>query len=248
MTDYLMFTLYSPLSSWGDIAVGEVRSSNTHPGRSAIFGLIAAALGIRRKESSAINNLHADYKLGVKVLSAGNLINDFHTIQAARSQRNVVFRTRADELNANPDSIGTLISSREYRSDALYVIAVWSQSESQSYKLLDIKQALESPVFVPYLGRKSCPLAWNLSADIISNKLTLRDAFEAYNVNPLLMNLGFFGTLNFEMCFWDDCIHHGFENEKVISTERYDAVIDSFRRQFGPRPENMAIIKTRKEQ
>ncbi|WP_295540003.1 CRISPR-associated protein Cas5, partial [Thiolapillus sp.] len=52
MDDYLVFQLYAPLASWGGQAVGQERPSDDHPGRSALLGLLAAALGIRREEEA----------------------------------------------------------------------------------------------------------------------------------------------------------------------------------------------------
>ena len=46
MTDYLVFQLYGPMASWGEPAVGEMRHTNTIPGRPSILGLLAAALGV----------------------------------------------------------------------------------------------------------------------------------------------------------------------------------------------------------
>jgi CRISPR system Cascade subunit CasD len=48
MSRYLLFQLYAPLVSWGAPAVGEVRHTDTIPTRSALLGLLAAALGIPR--------------------------------------------------------------------------------------------------------------------------------------------------------------------------------------------------------
>lgn len=255
MADYLLFTLYSPLSSWGEIAVGEVRASKTHPGRSAVFGLIAAALGIRRNDSAAIKNLHDSYGLGVKVISAGNLIKDFHTIEAARTQRNVVYRRRADELNADSDFKGTLISTREYRSDALYVVSIWNRTADSTYSLFQVKNALESPVFVPYLGRKSCPPACNFAPEIIVGKQTLKDAFDQYEVKPIWFGFDYESQSGKQedrvfrddsvMYYWDDCENSGLVS--MLSTDRYDTVTDSARRQFSARRENMVLISKRKD-
>src|SRR5256885_4103212 len=64
--DYLVFRLYGPMCSWGDIAVGEVRPSTVPPSKSAILGLIAAALGTKRPnmahddaERSALEATHS---------------------------------------------------------------------------------------------------------------------------------------------------------------------------------------------
>ena len=46
----LLFRLYGPLASWGEIAVGESRHTAVYPSKSALLGLLAASLGIRRDE------------------------------------------------------------------------------------------------------------------------------------------------------------------------------------------------------
>ena len=51
MRDYLVFQLYGQLASWGDIAVGETRPSALTPTKSAILGLVAAALRLKRPDT-----------------------------------------------------------------------------------------------------------------------------------------------------------------------------------------------------
>ncbi|PAP57596.1 type I-E CRISPR-associated protein Cas5/CasD, partial [Salmonella enterica subsp. enterica serovar Braenderup] len=52
MSQYLVFQLHGPMASWGVDAPGEVRHSQAQPSRSALLGLLAAALGIRRDEEA----------------------------------------------------------------------------------------------------------------------------------------------------------------------------------------------------
>ncbi len=61
MRDFLVFRLYGPLASWGDIAVGEQRPTTPHPSKSAVLGLIAAALGVRRDEEERQQALAEGY-------------------------------------------------------------------------------------------------------------------------------------------------------------------------------------------
>ena len=62
--DYLLLTIRAPLQSWGThAAVGELRPTADHPGRSAIAGLLEAALGIRRDEPEALLALHQAVRL-----------------------------------------------------------------------------------------------------------------------------------------------------------------------------------------
>ncbi|EMO62112.1 CRISPR-associated protein Cas5 [Leptospira borgpetersenii serovar Pomona str. 200901868] len=57
MKDYLVFRLYGPLVSWGNIAVGEYRPSDSFPTKSAIIGLISASFGFDRSEDGKISEL-----------------------------------------------------------------------------------------------------------------------------------------------------------------------------------------------
>ena len=52
MKDFLVFQLYGVLAAWGDIAVGEYRPSLGHPTKSAVTGLLGAALGVDRSDES----------------------------------------------------------------------------------------------------------------------------------------------------------------------------------------------------
>jgi CRISPR system Cascade subunit CasD len=57
MSQYLVFQLHGPMASWGVDAPGEVRHSHELPSRSALLGLLAAALGIRREEEQRLKRL-----------------------------------------------------------------------------------------------------------------------------------------------------------------------------------------------
>ena len=54
---FLLFTLYAPMGSFGEIAVGERRMSWARPGRSAILGLVAAAQGVDRADEATMVKL-----------------------------------------------------------------------------------------------------------------------------------------------------------------------------------------------
>ena len=57
-----------------------------------------------------------------------------------------------------------MLSSREYRCDAYYLVAVSAESDAPT-DLESLAQALKTPVFPLYLGRKACPLALPLAQD-----------------------------------------------------------------------------------
>ncbi|MDD5036069.1 MAG: type I-E CRISPR-associated protein Cas5/CasD, partial [Methylococcaceae bacterium] len=98
MPEFLVFRLYGPLASWGDIAVGEQRPTTPHPSKSAILGLVAAALGIRRDENKRHQDLAAGYGYAVRVDAPGVLLRDYHTTQIPDSTKFLKYsHSRRDE-------------------------------------------------------------------------------------------------------------------------------------------------------
>ena len=98
MRRFLVFRLYGTMAAWGDIAVGEQRPSTPHPSKSAILGLLAAALGIRRHEDDKHQSLADGYGYAVRVDAAGVLLRDYHTTQVPESTSRLRhLRTRRDE-------------------------------------------------------------------------------------------------------------------------------------------------------
>ena len=98
MREFLVFRLYGPLAAWGDIAVGEQRPTTPHPSKSAILGLVAAALGIRRDEEERQQALAEGYGYAVRVDASGVLLRDYHTTQIPDSTSRLKhLLTRRDE-------------------------------------------------------------------------------------------------------------------------------------------------------
>lgn len=183
--DYLLFRLYGPLASWGEIAIGESRHSAAYPGKSALLGLLAAALGIRRDEEERQRLLAEGYRFAVKVISSGYLLRDYHTTQVPDSAGKARYLTRREELVKGKDRLGTVLSSRENRSDGMYVVAVQIK-ENAPYTLHDLCDALHKPKFHLYLGRKSNPLAAPLNPQILSAE-GFKSALDGYRYGPLYL-------------------------------------------------------------
>lgn len=167
--EYLMFRLYGPLSSWGDIAVGEVRPSFERPSKSAVLGLAAAALGLRRDNEEDQRRLADDYGYAVEVQSFGQPLRDYHTVQRPPQRKGAVYASRRQELRAVPkEDLATTLSYRDYWQDACYVACIWTKNDAPIYALTEIAAALRHPHFVLYLGRKSCPPALPLQPQIVT--------------------------------------------------------------------------------
>ncbi len=188
MTEYLLFTLYSPLASWGEIAVGESRGSWDRPSRSAVLGFVAAALGVRRDNSADHDALSAGYGVAVRLDAAGTPLGDYHTAQTVSASLVKKRRpaTRAELLAAGERE--TILSRRVYRQDALATIALWERDESR-WTLRELASAIRRPVFVLYAGRKANALG--LPADpVVVEASSLAKALQGRD-NERLRRSGF---------------------------------------------------------
>jgi CRISPR system Cascade subunit CasD len=188
MKSYLIFRLHGALASWGDIAVGDIRPSYRYPAKSAVIGLLAAALGIKRDDADKLNELFK-LQFSIRVDAFGVPIEDYQTIQtpseqAIKNDRGKDYWTRLDEIAAinwrviqsqNNAEAGAIQSRRTYYCDALYTIALsenannslaWNKLNPEVTQLNGLLQFLEKPLFNLYLGRKSCPLSLPLEAQI----------------------------------------------------------------------------------
>lgn len=171
MSQYLIFQLYAPLVSWGEAAVGEVRHTSSIPCRSALLGLLAAALGIKREDEQRLSVFNQHYSFAIRPLSPREQwLRDYHTVQVPKENRKRRYYTRRDELILSAEEPGTMLTSREYRCDALYHIAV-RQTPEAPFSLDEIAGALSAPIFPLYLGRKSCPPALPLNPLIFEGTL-----------------------------------------------------------------------------
>ena len=173
MTQFLVFRVYGPMVSWGDIAVGERRPTADRPSRSAVIGLLAGALGIDRDDVQRQAALGHEVGMASRVDVPGRLLHDYHTAQApteswCKDQRKRwksdpapegPLWTRAEELSSPRHDLSTILSERAYLTDTLAAVAVWLRTEDGAFLLTDVEAALRRPVFMPYLGRKSCPPA-----------------------------------------------------------------------------------------
>lgn len=150
MQPHLVFTLAATMAAMGDLAGHERRGSLLWPGRSAILGLMGAALGLRREDDfSALDAL----SVGVAVFEQGAGLRDYHTVETVPTAVAKRPNSRPQALRVDALRNNTTITLRDYRVGVLYGIAVWGGP------LEALCTALNAPQFTLYLGRKSCPLS-----------------------------------------------------------------------------------------
>ncbi|MCK0537918.1 type I-E CRISPR-associated protein Cas5/CasD [Alcanivorax quisquiliarum] len=242
MTEFLVFRLYAPLASWGEPAVGEVRPSATYPGRGAILGLLGAALGIRRDDDEGQNGLRESVRVAIKQRSPGTLLRDYHTAQVPGERKEVVYRTRRDELSAPHKVINTILSSRNYRCDGLWTVAVWL-TPGASVALEALEQALKTPYFPLYLGRKACPPA----APLDPRRVTVERLKEALDTEFPKLGLDEQQALRLPneslYCWEGEAAMLDGKEEGVESSDVWDSPLNRRRWQFAPRIEYRRFVR-----
>lgn len=127
----LLLRLAAPMQSWGvDSKFEKERRTESEPSKSAVVGMLAAALGMKRDaDLSELSRL----KFGVRIDKEGVIIRDFHTV-----------------CTVNPP----YITNRYYLCDAVFLVGLESDNSSLLEK---ISYALKNPVYPLFLGRRSCP-------------------------------------------------------------------------------------------
>lgn len=238
MKQYLLFRLYGPMAAWGDTAVGEFRPSQAHPSRTAVLGLLAAALGIRRDREEELLDLDRSVQVAVRLDLPGELLRDYHTSQVPPSGRKLRYYTRSDETAA--DKIHTILSQRDYRADAGASVALQLVEHDPS-RLHAWQQALKQPALPLYLGRKSCPLSLPTDPVIVEAE-RLRAAFDAYpGCDERLAEFGLGGGADVgDIQFFWEGEDHSLRSALGMSYPRRDRLLSRRRWQFGARDEHQA--------
>ncbi len=247
MSEFLMLKLYGPMASWGEIAVGEQRPSQGHPTKSAVIGLLAAALGIKREEEYQQLRLANGYQMAVRVDSPGALLRDYHTVQVPPPDRGRRYYTRKDEMSVPKHAMNTILSQRDYRVDAHYTVALYG--EAPPYTLAELATALKSPFYTLYLGRKSCPLSLPLDPKVVE-AVQLKSAFEKVMVDNELYSCSQLSATSadqYTAYLWEGLSRKqaGFSGSDGIYLlhERRDHVASRKRWQFINRKEHHLMVR-----
>ncbi|WP_343244720.1 type I-E CRISPR-associated protein Cas5/CasD [Streptomyces sp. SID11385] len=131
-TSVLTLCLAGPLQAWGTSSRFVRRSTERAPTKSGVIGLLAAAQG--RERDADLSDLAA-LRFAVRLDQPGTRVRDFQTAR------------HLDTDASMP------VSERFYLSDAVFVAAV----EGAADLVDELLAAVRAPVFLPFLGRRSCP-------------------------------------------------------------------------------------------
>jgi len=135
MNDAFLLHLRGPLQSYADTGFGQIREAGAFPSRSAVLGIVAAALGLPRFDPRLVR-LHDALRVHVATARPGAIRTDFHTVDAGGKNKTVTYR--------------------DYHHDAHFVALVEARTPDDAAVLDEARRALRRPYYVPYLGRRAC--------------------------------------------------------------------------------------------
>lgn len=135
----ILLKFAGPLQAWGTGSHYETRQTDRYPSKSAIVGMIAAALGYRRDEAAGLAELNK-LDFAVRIDQPGKILRDF---QIAASHK------------PNGEFLRSYVTNRYYLQDAVNVVAIGSADQELMEKILT---ALKAPYFQLYLGRRALPV------------------------------------------------------------------------------------------
>jgi CRISPR system Cascade subunit CasD len=162
MQSFLILKLAGAMQSWGGHTYEDYRPSLSFPSRSGLLGLLGACLGLRRDDKASQLALAQSVRFSVRVDNQRFppvKLTDFHTVLDARKV--------GGKISNYP-----VVSRREYLCDAAFTVAVGVLPGTPILST-DLVQAVQRPVFTPFLGRRSCPLLRPLFEAIVEARNSL---------------------------------------------------------------------------
>lgn len=141
----LLLRLEAPLQSWGLRARWDVRDTGGEPSKSGVVGLLGAAFGYPVGDPR-LQDLDRQLLMGAREERPGRVLVDYQTITG-------ILPTAEGGTKGRVGDPATIISPRAYLQDAAFLVVLAGPREI----LEGCRQALQSPRWPVYLGRKSCP-------------------------------------------------------------------------------------------
>lgn len=158
----ILLKLSGPMQSWGTNSHFNIRHTDDLPSKSGVVGMIAACLGLRRKDSDKIDGLYKKLHFSVLPVKEGRVSYDFQTAQGYKG-------------SGEEDPKKKYVTRRYFLEDASFIVAVGSADE----KLIDeLSYALQHPYFQPYLGRRG--YVPEMDYYVGAEKCTPEEALEKY--------------------------------------------------------------------
>lgn len=153
----LAFYIDAPLQSWGASSKYQYRETNAFPSKSAVIGILAAALGIDKHSEDEEEKITPLTNLKLTVVKVPKAhpttrLTDFHTIGGGYDKSATQREKMSIPRKASGAPFGTVITRRTYLTDAAFIAIL----DGENGIINDLHAALLDPVWGVWFGRKTC--------------------------------------------------------------------------------------------
>ncbi len=181
----LLMRLAGPMQSWGTRSRFGHRDTDLEPGKSAVIGMLCAALGWPREaahyeiagQSYSLEDFARCLTMAVRVDRESRLGRDYHTV-GAEPHDGAVLGQYPDGRNkgrprpygvrkADDSGVGVVVSERYYLADAEFLVGL----AADRVLLERLDGALRRPVWPLFLGRKAFLPALPISEGVFEGDL-----------------------------------------------------------------------------
>jgi len=172
MNKYLLLWLEAPLQSWGADSKFDRRDTLPFPTKSGVLGIILCAMGASGKQTDLLARMamlkqtvisYARTRQGPKgsliKMDRPPLLRDFHMVGAGYESdpkkdpwQALMEPYKSDGTRRTSEGGGAKMTYRYYLQDATFAVIL----EAPSDLVEAFADALKSPVYSIYLGRKNC--------------------------------------------------------------------------------------------
>lgn len=152
MNSYVLLWLEGPLQSWGDSSKYAPRRTLPFPTKSAIYGILLAAMGAKGAQEELLFTLstYAQYTIS---FTNPSILVDYHMVGSGYDEKDPWQRLCIPKTQDGKQAVGggSKITYRYYLEDARFAVI----QELESTLLNPVTEALKQPTYGPSLGRKS---------------------------------------------------------------------------------------------
>ena len=120
----LILHLRGAMQSYPDDGFGQIRNAGLFPTRSAVLGIVAAALGVPRYDPRLVK-LHDAFKVHAAVVRPGSVRTDYHVVETGAANRTQTYR--------------------DYHHEAWYVALLEARTPKNAPAVEEARRALTRP-------------------------------------------------------------------------------------------------------
>ncbi len=224
--------------AFGDVMIDGLGRIREMPSQSAVSGLLANALGVRREAYDRLSRMQARLRFGCRLDAASDRFTDFQTAQLGKNDRAWSTHGFVHERAGGIQTYDSPhIREREYDCSVRMTLTIRLVPADEAPTLDDIAHALDWPARPLFLGRKCCLPASRLFGGFVEAESTL-DALRSLPVsgpqtsgraptNPIVVSIpaegpcpvGFHEVTSTEERDWPAGVHAGLQR-------RYRGIVD----------------------